>query len=85
MSLLWIIVLCLVALVWVLSIVDVFRRHYSGWTTAGWIALIVILPFVGSAIYWFTRKPTPEDAEKQYRAEADLRRSAGGQPFDTTR
>jgi len=36
----------------VLSVVDIIRRHYSGWTTAGWIALILILPIVGSIIYW---------------------------------
>jgi len=30
MSLQWIIVLCLVALVWVLSVVDIVRQHYSG-------------------------------------------------------
>jgi hypothetical protein len=31
MSVLWIVVFCLVALLWVLSVVG----HYSGWTTAG--------------------------------------------------
>ena len=30
MSVLWIIVLCLVALVWVLSVVDIVRQHYAG-------------------------------------------------------
>jgi hypothetical protein len=35
MSLLWILVLCLVVLVWVLSIADIIRRRYPGWTTAG--------------------------------------------------
>jgi cytochrome bd-type quinol oxidase subunit 2 len=84
MSLLWIIVLCLVALVWVISVVDIVRQRYSGWTTAGWLALIVILPIVGSIIYWFARKPTREDAEQQYLAEADRRRSAGARPFDST-
>jgi hypothetical protein len=33
-------------------VVDVFRRRYSGWTTVGYLALIVILPFAGSLIYW---------------------------------
>jgi amino acid transporter len=84
MSVLWIIVLCLVALVWVLSVIDIVRRHYSGWTTAGWLGLIVILPIVGSIIYWFARKPTREDAEQHYLAEADRRRSAGSRPFDST-
>lgn len=84
MSVLWIIVLCLVALVWVLNIVDIVRQPYSGRTTAGWLALVVILPIVGSIIYLFARKPTREDAEQQYLSEADRRRSAGARPFDST-
>ena len=84
MSVLWIIVLSLVALVWVLTIVDIFRQRYAGWTMVGWIALVVILPIVGSMIYWFARKPTRAEAEQQYLADADRRRSAAARPFDGT-
>jgi Phospholipase_D-nuclease N-terminal len=84
MSVLWIIVLCLIAAVWVLSIVDIIRQRYSGWTTAGWLALIVILPIVGSIIYWFARKPTAAEAEQQYLADADRRRSAAARSVDST-
>jgi hypothetical protein len=48
------------------------------------LALMVILPVAGTVIYWFARKPTREDAEQQYLAEADRRRSAAGRPFDGT-
>ena len=74
MSLLWIMLFCVVALVWVLTISDIIRRRYSGWTTAGWIALILVLPIVGSVIYWFVREPTRAEAEQQYLAQADMRR-----------
>jgi hypothetical protein len=84
MSLLWIMLFCVIALVWVLSIVDIVRQHYSGGTTAAWLALILILPIVGSIIYWVVRKPTREDAEQQYLADADRRRSAESRPFDST-
>jgi hypothetical protein len=84
MTLLWIILLSVLALVWVLSIVDIFRRHYPGWTTVGWLALVVILPFVGSLVYWAARKPTRADAEQAYLAQADLRRDRAGRPFDST-
>jgi uncharacterized protein (DUF58 family) len=84
MSVLWIIVLSLVALVWVLTIVDIFRQRYAGWTMVGWIVLVVILPIVGSMIYWFARKPTRAEAEQQYLADADRRRSAAARPFDGT-
>ena len=84
MSPLWIIVFCLVALVWVLSVVDIVRQRYPGRTTAGLLALVLVLPIVGSVIYWFGRKPRREEAEQQYLAEADRRRSAAARPFDST-
>jgi H+/Cl- antiporter ClcA len=90
MSPLWIIVFCLVALVWVLSVVDIVRQRYPGWTTAGLLALVLVLPIVGSVIYWFGRKPRREgaeqveEAEQQYLAEADRRRTAAARPFDST-
>ena len=62
-------------IVWVLTIVDIIRRGYSGGTTAGYIALIVILPLIGSAIYWAVRKPSAAEVEQAYRAEADIRRT----------
>ena len=30
---------------------DVLRRDLSGWAKAGWIALIVVLPFLGTLVY----------------------------------
>ena len=84
MSVLWIIVLVLLAFVVVANIVDIFRHHYPFWTTVGWIALILVLPFVGSLIYLATRKPTAREDEQVYLAETDMRRSAERRPFDST-
>ena len=77
MSLLWIIVVVLVVIVWVLTIADLIRQRYSGWTTAGWLALILVLPFLGSVIYWFVRTPTSAETEQQYLAETEMRRGSG--------
>jgi Phospholipase_D-nuclease N-terminal len=84
MTVFWIIGGCALAVIWVISIVDVFRRHHSGAATVGWLALIVLLPFIGALIYWATRKPTPGEVEQQYLGEAELRRSAAARPFDST-
>jgi hypothetical protein len=84
-SLLWIVVVVLLAVVVVVTVVDILRGHYGAWPTAGWVALVVVLPFVGSAVYLMLRKPRQGDAEEQYLAEADMRRSAGSRPFDSTR
>ena len=84
MTVLWITALCVLAVIWIISIVDVFRRHHSGAATAGWIALIVLLPVIGALIYWGVRKPTPQEVEQQYLGEAELRRSTAARPFDST-
>jgi len=66
------------------SIVDVFRRRYSGGATVGWLALIVLLPFIGAVIYWVVRKPSQEEIDQAYLGQAELRRSAAARPFDST-
>ena len=44
---------------------DIFRRDdLSGWGKAGWIVLIVVLPFIGILIYMIAR-PKPTEAEIQ--------------------
>jgi len=84
MSVLLGILILLAVVVWVLTAVDILRRHYSGWTTFGWLLLILVLPFLGSAIYWMLRKPTAEEVEGQRLAEADMRHDAASRPFDST-
>ena len=74
MTFIWIVSACVLAVVWVLSIVDILRRRYSTGTTIGWIALVLVLPFVGSVIYWLLRKPTAAEVDAAYLAEADFRR-----------
>ena len=84
MTVFWIIGVTALAVIWVISIVDVFRRHFSAGTTVGWLALIVLLPFIGALVYWGMRKPTPDEVEQQYLGDAELRRSTAARPFDST-
>ena len=84
MTVLWFLVSILVLVVWVLTIIDIVRRHYPVGTMIGWIALTIVLPFIGSAIYWATRKPTGREAEAEYLAEADMRRSTASKGTDRT-
>jgi hypothetical protein len=83
MTVFWIIGVSALAVIWVISIVDVFRRHYSGGATVGWLALIVLVPFVGAVIYWSVRKPSQEEIDQAYLGQAELRRSAASRPFDS--
>jgi Phospholipase_D-nuclease N-terminal len=40
---------------------DIFRRDMSGWAKAGWIVLIVILPFIGILAYMIARPKTADE------------------------
>jgi hypothetical protein len=55
LDILWsmIIFFCWVAWIWVLILIlsDVFRRDMSGWGKAGWVVVLIILPFLGTLIY----------------------------------
>jgi hypothetical protein len=47
---------------------DILRRDLSGWAKAGWILLIVVLPFLGTLIYLIaTPRMTAEDRRRVVR------------------
>ncbi len=58
---------------------DIFRREdLSGWAKAGWIFLIVILPFLGILVYVIARpKMTAQDRRMLAETEEMQRRMAG--------
>jgi uncharacterized membrane protein YhaH (DUF805 family) len=66
----------------VLTIMDIVKRHLPAGATAGWIVLVILLPFVGAVIYWVVRKPDQVDPEQVYRLEAEQRRAAAHRPMD---
>jgi hypothetical protein len=54
---------------------DIFRReNLSGWAKAGWIVLIIVLPFIGILIYVIAR---PKNTEQDRRMVAEARRMSG--------
>ena len=58
---------------------DIFRRNdISGGVKAGWIILIVILPFIGVLIYMIARpKMTEQDRQMLAEVQQQQRRAAG--------
>ena len=60
-------------LIWIFItiIADVFRREdVSGWGKAGWLFLLVVLPFVGALVYMIAR-PKMTEQDKRMIAEMD--------------
>ncbi|HEU4449307.1 MAG TPA: SHOCT domain-containing protein [Gaiellaceae bacterium] len=58
---------------------DIFRRDdMSGWSKAGWVLLLVFLPFLGALAYIIARpKVTTQDVRMLTQSEAAYRAAAG--------
>src|SRR5438445_12318769 len=58
---------------------DIFRRRdLSGWGKAGWILLLVLVPFLGALIYMIARpKMTAQDKEEMDKMQEAQRRVSG--------
>jgi hypothetical protein len=73
-----------VAFLWGAAVFEIIRRHESGWSVAGWLLLVFILPVIGALLY-FAIRPTPAvNAQAAYMAQADLQREAAAQPIGGT-
>jgi hypothetical protein len=49
-------------LIWVLTLVDLFRRHdLSTGCTVLWALVVLVLPVIGVIIYFVARPPQPKD------------------------
>jgi hypothetical protein len=58
----------LIGVVWALGLVDVFRRaDLDRGSRAAWVLIIVLLPLVGTAVYFMRRPTTPEERERAAR------------------
>jgi len=69
---------------------DILRRDMSGWAKAGWIILIVLLPFLGVLIYLIAMPrrarreaelsdywgPTPQRQAQEYRPADEIATAA---------
>ena len=55
LDVLWTMVIffCWVVWIWMMILIlsDVFRRDISGWAKAGWVAFLIVLPFLGALVY----------------------------------
>src|SRR4029079_2538218 len=71
----WVFILIPFLVVWALGIVDIVRRDLSTAQTVGWIVVVVVLPLVGTLVYFLMRKPTEEEIRGAREAAAEKRAS----------
>jgi hypothetical protein len=69
-----------VLVIWAITIWDIFRSRLGAAKTAAWLLIVILLPLVGSAVYWIRRKPQAGDVQRLYDNEAALRESRARRP-----
>jgi ABC-type multidrug transport system fused ATPase/permease subunit len=76
---------------WILITVigDLFRDHQiSGWGKAGWVLLLIVVPFLGTLIYLIARgegmreRAVKEQADMKKHMDAYIRETAESSPVD---
>jgi hypothetical protein len=75
-TIIWATIGIALVIVWVISVVDIIRRHLGAKQTSAWLLIVVLLPFVGAVAYWVMREPEPGDAEHIAAADRDRREHA---------
>ena len=74
----------MVIMMFIQVFMDIFRReNLTGWGKAGWIFLLVMLPFIGILIYMIARpKNTEQDRRDMAQAQSVQSRIVGGSAID---
>jgi hypothetical protein len=85
MSLFLVAIAVAAVIIWVVSVVDILRRPMDTAHTAGWILVVVLVPFLGSILYWALRDPSQDELRSSVGAEADLRGQRPSRPGGGTR
>ena len=83
-TLLWIIIAVAVAAAWLLGVIDIFKRRLGMKHTVAWLLIVLIMPVLGTILYWVLRDPDPGDLRRAEAAQRELRQSRHDRPFDST-
>lgn len=67
----WVFILIPLLIVWAIGIVDILRRDLPRGTKAGWIAIVLLLPVIGTITYFLMRKPTETETRQTMQARAE--------------
>ena len=70
---LWVVITIAVGLVWLLGIVDIIKRRLDAKHTAAWLLIVLLLPILGTILYWVLRPPDPGDLARAEAAQRDVR------------
>jgi Phospholipase_D-nuclease N-terminal len=73
----WVFILLPLVVIWVIGLVDIVRRDLPRQATIAWILVVLLLPLVGTLLYFLLRKPTQEELRRAQAAGSDGSRGHG--------
>ena len=69
----WIFIGIPLVIAWVIGLVDIFRHPMPTGQRVLWIAIVIVLPIVGTLAYFTLRKPTDQEVRAAQAAAAERR------------
>ncbi len=55
-----------VVMLWIFTLMDIFRREdLSGWSMALWVLFVILLPLIGMLVYFIVRPVTAQDLRER--------------------
>jgi hypothetical protein len=70
----WVFIGIPLAIAWVVGVVDIFRHPMPTGQRVLWIAIVIVLPIIGTIAYFTLRKPTEHEVRAAQAAAAERRR-----------
>jgi hypothetical protein len=70
-----------ILVIWGITIWEIVRSHLGAGKTAAWLLIVILLPIVGSALYWVLRKPEADEVERQFENELAMREARAHRPI----
>jgi hypothetical protein len=67
----WVFILIPLIVIWALSVADILRSGLGRGVKAAWVLIVVILPIVGTLLYWALRRPSAEEIRQAQAARAE--------------
>jgi hypothetical protein len=84
-SWLWIVIAAAVAVIWLIGLIDIFRRKLGTKRTVAWVLIVLLVPVLGTILYWVLRTPDAREVQGAADAQRDVRRARHDRPADSTR
>ena len=83
-TLIWATIGIMIAIAWAIGVVDIFRRHLNAKRTVAWLLIVLIMPILGTILYWVLREEDAGTLERTAAAQSDLRHARHDRPFDSS-